>query len=324
MARAKKAFLLLVVLVAVVQARDSSEATCPPARFIECGPEPAPKTCLSYVVSQVTGARQCCWVVDGDGAPMPDVWKTAFVSNALSVLLFTSQQFGALDGAPVMEAEFELGTRVMTRLSCHYYFTDKCAPGAGTEGVAVTLQPADPTRFRVTDAVARHTARETEPDPGEYVCQCDHKDVLPLPERYRCCYWDSGIPVDAAGSTALRTTSCTVPRARADPDTSDCRRIVRPVAACGDAGACYCRFEYNTLAPGITRDPWGCGQCCPVLTNDFGRDQLAKNNNTRHQCLTDVYPFTPATDGACGEERLGRRLPEPATSGAARRSAFWW
>ncbi len=314
--------LCLLCVLAAAAARDTDEATCPPARFIACGNEPAPNTCLSYVVA-ATGERQCCWVVDADGAAMHDAWVTVFVLDDDDGLQFGPLEFGAQDDGAVMEAEFELASRVMTALWCHYYVTDRCAPGDGDVGRVLTVRATDPTRFRVTEAVARHTARETTANPAEHVCACEHRDALPLPERYRCCYWGSDFPPDEPEPTLLRTTTCYAPRA-GPSDATDCRRITRPVAACGDVGSCFCRFEYSDLAPGATRDPWACGQCCPRLTDDFGRDQLAKNNNTRTQCLSDIFPFTPAPDGACTHELLGPREPAETTSGAGRRSAFWW
>lgn len=315
--------VVLLALVALAGAADTDEATCPPARFIACGDEPAPRTCLNYVVSDATGARQCCWVVDAAGAPA-DGWVTEYVrEDTAGEVSFGPQEFGAQDDAPVMEAEFDLRTRVMAGLRCHYYVTDKCVPGALDGGRALTLRAADPTRFRVTEAVARHTARETTANPAEHVCECDRRDALPLPERYRCCYWDSARPEPQQAPEPVRGTACYAPRASVERGT-DCRRIARPVAQCGDAAACFCRFEYNALASAATRDPWACGLCCPRLTGDFGRDQLARNNNTRTQCLSDVFPLALPDDGSCGHEHLERRHdPPPATSAGARASPFW-
>jgi len=320
MARARGALLVVFALVALTSAAETDEATCPPARFIACGDEPAAKTCLSYVVSATTGARRCCWVVDENGVPS-DAWVTDFVADAGGDVAFEPHEFGVQDAGPIMTAEFDLRTRVMSALLCYYYVTDKCAPGALDGMRALTLRAADPTRFRVTEAVERHTVRETTANPAENVCACDHLDALPLPERYRCCYWDSRMPSDQPEPAPVRWTDCYAPRASAE-SAADCRRITRPVAQCGDAGACFCRFEYNTLAPAATRDPWACGLCCPRLTDDFGRDQIAKNNNTRGQCLSDVYPFSPPDDGTCGHERLARTAA-PVASGASRLGAFW-
>lgn len=308
------------VLAAAKTTRDPDEASCPPARFIACGDEPSPNVCLNGIVGP-TGTTQCCWIVDADGELLQHLWTTEFVADPGSGIGMLPLQFGMSDDNPVMSAEFNTLTRVASMLKCYYYVTSGCGQ-RGTAGPihVLTLTATEPTRFAVSPAVARHTERETSGDPSEFVCECEHKDALPLPERYRCCYWESDIPEDAASSSFTRLTECFAPRARADPELDDCRRIVRPVSSCGDAGACYCRFEYSQSVSGATRDPWGCGQCCPALTNDFGRDLISHNNDTRAACLLNTYPFTQYSDGSCGDERLSRRAAQ-LTSAATRVTA---
>ncbi len=298
--------LLVLALVACALGRDTNEATCPPARFISCGPEPNPGVCVAYVVNDDSLERQCCWVTNTSGGYQQAAWATTYFQPAGDALVGLPTQFGIGEDQPIMEAEFNLLTSVVTNLACMYYVTQNC----GTLGIdgpvhVLTLRATDPSRFIVSDAVTRFTARETTANPDEFVCDCNRKDGLPLPERYRCCYWDSGVPDDQPTPAVMRTTSCRAPRAVARGE-QDCRRTLRPISQCGDAGACYCRFGYN-VAAGATRDPWGCGQCCPPLTHSFGHDQMDKLNNTRSSCLSPIFPFTPANDDVCQSKLLELR-----------------
>lgn len=322
--------ILLLALACVAVARNTDEATCPPARFISCGPEPQSGTCLAFTVNDETLQRECCWVTNTSDSLQTAAWATTYFAPAGDALVGLPTQFGIGEDQPIMEAEFNLLTRVASKLVCLYYVTQNC----GTLGLdaplhVLTLRATDPSRFLVSEAVSRFTARETTANPDEFVCDCDRKDALPLPERYRCCYWDSGVPDDQPTPAVMRTTACRAPRAVARGE-QDCRRTLRPISQCGDSGACYCRFEYNTAA-GATRDPWGCGQCCPALTPSFGHDQMDKLNNTRSSCLSTIFPFTPANDGVCEDKLLelrtqifssASRLDIPGLSAAATQIAM--
>lgn len=299
-------FVLLALAVRVLDASthgNLEEATCPPARFISCGLPPSGVVCPGM-------AGMCCWVVTEDGATVNANWGVEAVS---ADALLGPQYLGIPEGAPIMSAEFDTHTRVMVNLRCTYYAVDKCAGGAVTDGVEMfSLVSFDPSRYRVTEDVAVHTIRETTANPDEYVCQCSNKDALIFPERYRCCYWDSG-----AGEVAhTRMTTCRAPIATPDPAASDCNRIVRPVSQCGDAGGCYCRFEYVPLASAATREPWDCGKCCPALTGIFGRDLVEKHNNTRANCLDSALAFRLPGDNACEDRGLFRSLLPAQSSGA--------
>lgn len=299
--------ILLLALACVAVARDTNEATCPPARFISCGPEPHPNLCLSAVVNPVTDERECCWLTNTSGGYQQAAWTTTYFSNVAGVsLVGMPTQFGIAEDRPIMNATFNDLTRVATELECFYYVTENCGSLGDAPPVHVlTLRATDPSRFKVSVAVSQFTIRETTANPDEFVCDCDRKDALPLPERYRCCYWDSGVPTSQPNPPVMRTTSCRAPRAvpRGEPD---CTRTLRGVTACGDSGACYCRYEYNAAA-GVTRDPWGCGQCCLALTDNFGRDLTAKRNNTRTSCLDSIFPFTPSDGDECQSSLLPLR-----------------
>jgi len=306
---ARMRVLLLLFALVCASARDTNEATCPPARFLACGVEPVDGACRSAVTND-DGDRMCCWVVDSNGTATPHTWVTSYFNSPPGFVGWLPAQFGVADVEPIMNATFSLVTRVMTQLECYYYITDQCG-ALGSDGPvhALTVAATNPARFLVSEAVERYTQRETTANPDEFVCDCERKDGLPLPERYRCCYWTSGEPgpTDQDASGLLRTTSCRAPSARVSALT-DCKRTVRPVSNCGDAGACYCRFEYAQASAGVMRDPWACGQCCPRLTGDFGHDEVARNNNTRPACLTDIFPFQPAPDGDCTTKLLPVRV----------------
>src|SRR3569832_1153359 len=124
-----------------------------------------------------------------------------------------------------MNATFSLVTRVMTQLECYYYITDQCG-ALGSDGPvhALPVAATNPARFLVTEAVERYTQRETTASPDEFVCDCERKDRLTMPERYRCCYWTSGEPGPTKQKTTKQqhTTSCRAPCARVSALT-DCK-----------------------------------------------------------------------------------------------------
>lgn len=285
--------------------RNLDEATCPPARFIACGLSPSAGVCPGT-------ATTCCWVVAEDGTTVNTNWGVA--ETSVDAGLVEPQNLGIPDGAAIMSAEFDVATRAMVGLKCNYRMVDRCVGGTLNDDVPVlTLVSRDPSRYRVPEDVAIHIVRETTANPDEYVCECSNKDTLVFPERYRCCYWGSG--VGAAAQT--RTWTCSAPPATTNPDADDCHRIMRPITQCGDAGGCYCRFEYVSLASAATREPWDCGKCCPALTGIFGRDLVEKHNNTRANCLDAMLAFRLPGDNAC-EDRELFRIQLPAQSSSAR------
>jgi len=294
-------FFFFVLHVSTIQCNEGNEAICPPARFISCG-SPPPHACA-------VGMATCCWVSNGTG--VNTAWGSTYMDESVGEV--SSANFGVPDGAPVAELTFNIFTYELTGLKCHYYSTSVCGGGIGSS-LTATLESRDPARYQIPPVMAHVALLETTPNNEKYACNCSNKDALPLPERYRCCYWQ-GRP---DGDTT-RALTCSIPRA--DPvfvAGRDCVRTTRPVANCGDSGGCYCRFAYNALSSSITREDWDCGRCCPDLTGDFGRDLTQRHNNTMVNCLSTAFPLALPDAPGCEVARLDVREVLPLASGTGR------
>ena len=298
--------LLMTVFLSVASSTLRNEAICPPARFIQCGP-PAAGICMS-------DGGNCCWVEDSNGHN--NAWHA--LPTPIGIGLLSSDNFGASAGVPVLETTFNVITRELTALRCNYYATKVCG-GEGEDMPVLTLASRYPARYQLPPVMATLAIQETTPTAMEYFCDCSQKDGLPLPERYRCCYWKG-----VAESDILRGFECRIPRA--DPvfePGADCTRTTRAVAKCGDAAGCYCRFEYSELASSLTREEWDCGRCCPALTGDFGRDLTQRHNNTNTNCLTTAFPLAVSTTNGCEGIEKSVITPDTPSSGACKMTAGW-
>lgn len=319
-------FLLFFVSIAYsINPEDS--AICPPTAWISCGKNPPnPLVCQ-------TASSYCCWVNSpNSSAAFYETPTSHWVSSDFHTnheytpySLGIERNFDPDSVDPVLEITYDWTTRILTEITCNYVQQNFCSGGGQNyenPRILFSLKSTVPFRYKVPE-VYYDFVKMTVDKVGINHCDCENVLSLDNRNRYQCCLWKGGLTSGVTNpKTSLhRTFSCKAPGTRINPDVP-CSHVLRYESQCGDTGGCFCRLEYVSDTPTENREPWDCNGCCRSLTGNFDIDLVDARNNTRFDCLANVFNTAPTRNYCEAKFNFPRLPPAPPSSDASNLRVF--
>lgn len=305
-------------------------AICPPTAWITCGKNPPdPLVCE-------TSSEFCCWVSypDTENKPYEDSVPNWVSTNYYPTHEYTpyslgiERHFDPDTTKPVLEIEYDWTTRIIRSITCNYLQQNYCS-GTSNENddvnsvILFSLRNTVPYRYQVPEAYYDFV-RMTVDGIGTNVCDCENVLALSTPNRYGCCLWEGGLPAPFTNpkKTIYRTFSCKAPGTQIEPDIP-CSHVLRFESQCGDTGGCFCRLEYAPQTPTENREPWDCDGCCRTLTGHYDIDFSDARNDTRFDCLANIFNTAPIRNYCESKFQFPRTTPTPVPSDASNESVVF-